>query len=308
VLGSGHYFASVRHLLTNEFSISGRISVRASGGMADALASGASVRKDVGVQVPPRALIDVHSGQDSLNGMNADKSQELDAIAIGYDPSNSSEFFDYWFKRFEADAVSPWLRGHKVLELGGATGESAMLIAPKCNDYVIVEGSAINCAVIQRRLPNIEVINTLWEDYSPTTQFSDIILFETLEHYAEPASLLERCSRWLESNGRIHICVPNGNSLHRQVAVEMGLQQSPFDLNENDVAQGHLRNYSLRSLQDDIVSAGLNIVHVQGIFLKLVPNSMMLEWNEHLLQGLNKLAYDRVNEASNIFVVCEGSK
>src|SRR5680860_1160317 len=29
--------------------------LRASGGMADALASGASVRKDVGVQVPPRA-------------------------------------------------------------------------------------------------------------------------------------------------------------------------------------------------------------------------------------------------------------
>ena len=28
---------------------------RASGGMADALASGASVRKDVGVRVPPRA-------------------------------------------------------------------------------------------------------------------------------------------------------------------------------------------------------------------------------------------------------------
>jgi hypothetical protein len=29
--------------------------MRASGGMADALASGASVRKDMGVQVPPRA-------------------------------------------------------------------------------------------------------------------------------------------------------------------------------------------------------------------------------------------------------------
>ena len=33
--------------------------VSASGGMADALASGASVRKDVGVQVPPRALFNV---------------------------------------------------------------------------------------------------------------------------------------------------------------------------------------------------------------------------------------------------------
>ena len=33
------------------------LSTRASGEMADALASGASVRKDVGVQVPPRARI-----------------------------------------------------------------------------------------------------------------------------------------------------------------------------------------------------------------------------------------------------------
>jgi len=35
-------------------------STRASGEMADALASGASVRKDVGVQVPPRAPTDVY--------------------------------------------------------------------------------------------------------------------------------------------------------------------------------------------------------------------------------------------------------
>ena len=33
------------------------IASRTSGEMADALASGASVRKDVGVQVPPRALL-----------------------------------------------------------------------------------------------------------------------------------------------------------------------------------------------------------------------------------------------------------
>jgi hypothetical protein len=33
------------------------VATRASGGTADALASGASVRKDVGVQIPPRALI-----------------------------------------------------------------------------------------------------------------------------------------------------------------------------------------------------------------------------------------------------------
>ena len=41
------------------------LSTRASGEMADALASGASVRKDVGVQVPPRARM-----VSSLRGTN----------------------------------------------------------------------------------------------------------------------------------------------------------------------------------------------------------------------------------------------
>ena len=37
----------------------GLMSTRASGGMADALASGASIRKDVRVQVPPRPPLGV---------------------------------------------------------------------------------------------------------------------------------------------------------------------------------------------------------------------------------------------------------
>jgi hypothetical protein len=39
---------------------------RASGGMADALASGASVRKDVGVQVPPRAPLSRYLNREGL--------------------------------------------------------------------------------------------------------------------------------------------------------------------------------------------------------------------------------------------------
>ena len=245
------------------------------------------------------------AGQNYPWRVNDNKSEELDKIANGYDPSNPSEFFDYWFKRFEADAVKPWLRGENVLELGGATGESAFLISPFCERYLIVEGSPFNCEVISRRLPSVEVVEAFWEDFQPEMQFSDIILFETLEHYSDPVSLLQRCARWLRPNGRIHVSVPNGESLHRRVAVAMGMQSSPTEVNQNDSNQGHLRNYSISTLTSDVAAAGLKVVYSRGLYLKLVPNSMMLEWNEELLRGINEIAEHRIEDAAELFLVCE---
>lgn len=237
--------------------------------------------------------------------MDAEKITELDRIATGYDPSNPSEFFDYWFKRFEADAVAPWLAGRNILELGGATGESAMLISPNADRYVIVEGSPFNCEVIRKRLPHVEVLESFWEDYAPGEKFTDIVLFETLEHYSDPVSLLSRCSGWLSDGGRIHVSVPNGESLHRQVAVNMGLQPTATHLNDGDRSQGHLRNYTIESLRGDIESAGLRTIHERGLFMKLVPNRMMLTWDEALLRGINALAETRIDDAAELFVVCE---
>lgn len=239
--------------------------------------------------------------------MNKSKAEELDEIAVGYDPSDPTQFFDYWFKRFEAEASQPWLRGARVLELGGATGESASLIAPKCSKYVIVEGSPVNCDIIKKRLPTVDVIEGYWEEFEPSAKFSDIILFETLEHYSEPVSLLARCRGWLSPGGRILVSVPNGNSLHRQVAVRMGMQSTAIEVNANDVSQGHLRNYSRETLEQDILSAGLKVIHSQGLYLKLVPNAMMLEWNEQLLRAINELGASRIDDAAELFFVCEAA-
>lgn len=244
----------------------------------------------------------------SVIGMNKSKAEELDEIAVGYDPSDPTQFFDYWFKRFEAEASQPWLRGERVLELGGATGESASLIAPLCGQYVIVEGSPVNCDIIRKRLPDVEVIEGYWEEFEPSEKFSDIILFETLEHYSDPVSLLFRCRRWLADGGRIHVSVPNGNSLHRQAAVHMGLQNNPLEVNANDSRQGHLRNYSREAMENDILSAGLHVVHSQGLYLKVVPNSMMLNWDEPLLRAINALGATRIDDAAELFFVCEATE
>jgi SAM-dependent methyltransferase len=231
--------------------------------------------------------------------------EDLDRIAEGYDPSDPSKSFDYWFKRFEADAISPWLAGSSILELGGATGELTSLLCGDVDRYTVVEGSRLNAAVLRDRLPSVTVVEGLWEEYEPADSFSDIVLFEALEHYVDPVSLLERCSGWLDPGGRIHISVPNGQSLHRRVAVAMGSQSTPEELVESDRAQGHLRNYSLAALTADVEAAGLRVVHARGLYLKLVPNRMMTTWPEDLVRAINSLAADRPEEAAELFVVCE---
>ena len=50
--------------------------VGASGGMADALASGASVRKDVGVQVPPRTNLPLDLYTATAKSVGQQKTQE----------------------------------------------------------------------------------------------------------------------------------------------------------------------------------------------------------------------------------------
>lgn len=235
----------------------------------------------------------------------SDQNEGLEDIARRYDPSNPNLSFDYWFKRFEANAVIPWLSGNSLLELGGATGELTSLILNDQMNYTIVEGSNSNVLRLRERLPRVDVIESFWETFSTTNLYSDIILFEALEHYSDPVELLKRCSNWLAPGGRIHISVPNGNSLHRQVAVAMDLQSAPDELNSSDRNQGHLRNYTSDLLEDHIKNAGLTVLHSRGLFLKLVPNQMMLNWDPELLFAINAIAENRLEESAELFFVCE---
>src|SRR3954453_17233492 len=89
----------------------------------------------------------------------------LDEIAAGYDPSDPSQHFDYHLKRLQVRAISPWLHGDRVLELGCATGELTSLLAPLAETYDVVEGSAANVALAQERVPSANFVLSMWEDF-----------------------------------------------------------------------------------------------------------------------------------------------
>ena len=105
-----------------------------------------------------------------------------------------------------------------------------------------------------------------------------------------PRNLLRLMERWVSASGRIIIAVPNRNSLHRQLAVMLGLQPALDTLSKRDLMVGHQRVYSLEGLEHEIRNAGLEVVDSAGFFLKVVPNSMMLDYSHELLRALNAIS------------------
>ena len=231
----------------------------------------------------------------------------LETIAADYDPSNPEQEFDYFTKRLHVEVIGPWLRGVHVLELGCATGELTSLMAPKADGYDVVEGSARNVEVASARVPGVRFFTQLWEEFQPQDRYSDVLCACALEHVDDPVPLLARAARWLRPGGRMHVIVPNADSLHRLVGVEMGVLPRRDELSESDHRIGHQRVYDLDSLLRDIRAAGLRPLHWQGVFLKVLSNTQMLGWEWPLIQGLHAVGQRFPHHCAELYVAAEVS-
>lgn len=232
---------------------------------------------------------------------------ELDQIAINYH-SNADvsdmhienicqEYFLNWLKSFK-------LKGSRFLELGYGDGlVTDFLSKSECN-LTLIEGSGILHKEAQLKYPNINCIHTLFEDFSPCDKFDLILAAHVLEHLDDPKIILSKFREWLAPGGVIIVVVPNQNSLHRQLAVDMGIQETLDALSPRDLLVGHKRVYSLSELKNQLVSSGFKIVDEKGFFIKILPNSMMLNFDLKLLWSLNKVAENMPPELlANIAVV-----
>jgi trans-aconitate methyltransferase len=228
----------------------------------------------------------------------------LDAIAATYDPSDVRTF-DHRFKRLQAGALVPRLLGRHILELGCATGQLTSLLISHSDRYDVVEGSAGNIEVARERVPDANFVHALWESFASHERYSDVLLVNALEHATDPVGLLVRARSWLADAGRIHAMVPNGLSLHRLVGVELGHLRDPISLSDGDIAQGHFRNYTVDTLTADIRSAGLRIVHWEGIFLKLLSNVQMMDWSPELTDAMAAVGRRFPEHCAVLYAVCE---
>jgi SAM-dependent methyltransferase len=221
--------------------------------------------------------------------------KELDDIALNYHTNESIP--DIHIENLCQQHFISWLSEYikpnkKVLELGYGDGIVTAALASSGSDLTLIEGANILVKKAKEKHPNINCVHTMFEDFLPNQSFDLIIAAHVLEHLENPLDLLNKISSWLSDEGILIVVVPNRNSLHRKLAVSMGFQPQLDTLSKRDLMVGHKRVYSLDGLVNEMVSANFNVVGKYGFFVKLLPNSMMLDYSKELLWAMNRISAD----------------
>lgn len=177
----------------------------------------------------------------------------------------------------------------RVIELGYGEGITLSRLAPRAGHYTVVEGAQSLVDLMREKHPEVDAAHALFEAYRPQEPCSKLLALHVLEHVDEPVTLLRHLRHWLRPEGELVVVVPNRDSLHRQLAVLMGLQPALDTLSARDHVVGHQRVYDLASLEADLLDAGFEPFDRRGFFLKTLPNGMMLDHSPALVQALNQL-------------------
>jgi 2-polyprenyl-3-methyl-5-hydroxy-6-metoxy-1,4-benzoquinol methylase len=219
---------------------------------------------------------------------------ELNKIALEYhdkDPmgdkfiEDSCQFYTYdWVFQQISECQS-------VLELGYGEGNFTAELINRNFIPTVIDGSDILLKEAKKlHGDKINVECCLFEEYDPIQKFDCILATHVLEHVDNPVHLLKKMKGWLNKNGKIIVIVPNKESIHRQLSVIMGLQKHLDSLSKRDLLVGHQRVYSIDTLSNDFIEAGILIQEKSGFFLKVLPNSMMLNYSKDLINALNLMS------------------
>jgi 2-polyprenyl-3-methyl-5-hydroxy-6-metoxy-1,4-benzoquinol methylase len=213
--------------------------------------------------------------------------------------------FDKRLIRFRYQTLKPHCKGPEGLELGPAEGHMTQFLLQDFTRLTVVDGAAELLACIPD-MPNLVKVHALFEEFKTDRPFNTIIMEHILEHVEHPVALLLLAKKWLAPGGRLLVGVPNGHSIHRLVAVKMGLLKEPCELNQRDQALGHRRVYTPETLRKDIEAAQLRIIETGGVFFKPLSNRQIQDhWTEEMIQGFYELGKDFPENAAEIYAVCE---
>lgn len=210
--------------------------------------------------------------------------------------------------KFAFSKVLPYLSG-AILELGPAEGLMTELIVQRGFSPELVEGSKTLCINLSRNFPDLKVNHALFEEYYTNQKFDLIIMGHVLEHVVDPTKILRKYSNLLSPGGLIWAAVPNANSLHRQVAVEMGLLETVYELNEADKQHGHRRVFDIDQLRKVFHDSGLEIEFEGGYWLKPLSNAQIeASWTAQMIDAFAKIGSKYPDIAGEIIMVAKKSQ
>jgi 2-polyprenyl-3-methyl-5-hydroxy-6-metoxy-1,4-benzoquinol methylase len=207
-----------------------------------------------------------------------------------YDPDTD---FDRFYTIATARKIAETIKtGQRVLELGCATGLMTSIVldrsAPQSwlgvdrSDAFLERARARGLAAARFAVADLDALACADLDRQV---YDHVLATNVLHELADPVEFLRACGDLITPTGLIHVSLQNPYSIHRVCALEMGLIGSLEEISERGSQWGTRGLWTAAELRDLGAQAGLN-VHIQaGIMLKPLPNSLMSQLPDDVIEG-----------------------
>lgn len=198
-----------------------------------------------------------------------------------------------WYPR---RLIAAHLSTSRVLELGIGHGFTCDRFSRHFQRYEVVDGSPAVIGQFRANYPDstAEMHEGYFETFEPNGRFDLIVMGFVLEHVEDPALILKRYLPFLAPGGHVAVAVPNAESLHRRFGHAAGLLPDMSALGDGDRALGHLRTYTVASLDRLLSDCGYRVTRREGIFLKPFTTGQMssLSLEPAVLEGMCAVGCD----------------
>ena len=218
----------------------------------------------------------------------------------------TSEYLDLPFERilesYRRGAVINYIHQNnskKILEVGCGVNPIFTSLDQACKVTVIEPSKELfDIALFKSKCyKNSRVVNTILEDFESSNEFDLIVLSSILHEVTDKKKFMEKVLSLSGTGTKIYINVPNAKSIHRLLAVCMGLIEDEFEISDTQLKMQQLsKPFTTESLSNFVQNCGFHVIDFGTIFVKPFTHKQMQSLvdsaflNEDILNGLNKLA------------------
>lgn len=231
----------------------------------------------------------------------------LDSHVIAYQGQSIYDFDNSimlnWYPRRIIEIAK---NANSILELGLGHGFTTKIFSEYFSRHIVLEGSGAVIENFKKRFPDCpaQIIETYFESFNSEEKFDLIVAGFIMEHVEKPIQIINRFKNFLSPDGKMFVAVPNAEALNRRLGHLAGFLPDMQKLSENDIIQGHKRYYTVKSLTEEVRSAGYDIELMEGIYLKPFTTSQIMSLNldKKILDALCMVGIDYPELSCGILV------
>ena len=219
-----------------------------------------------------------------------------------------------WARKKYIESLIREFRPASVVEVGCGFHQLFTQVADVASirRWTIIEPADLFAGVAQAQLrddPRVDVIQGFVECALSEAKIKnvDLCICSGLLHEVEhPEQILEATAKCLAPHGVLHVNVPNAHSFHRQLAVEMGVIESPYQPSDRNRALSQFHVFDATFLRELVEAAGLEVTEMGGYLVKPFTHTQMEKVveavGEEVLEGLWHLGTKYPELASEIYL------